>query len=66
MTFFRKQWEEIEKVSTTIWGTDWSYMKKQQGTADIWDGTETIPMHVIYEATTCKTWGINCNSIDIH
>ena len=40
MTSLKKKWEENKKASTTIWGADWSYIRKQQDTVDRWDENE--------------------------
>ena len=36
----KEQWGKHEKSSTTIWGTDWSYIKIPQGAADKWKSDE--------------------------
>jgi len=49
MLEIKEQWEKHEKASTTIWGTDWSYMKIPQGTADKWNRNRQTPTHVVHE-----------------
>ena len=49
MLEMKEKWGKYKEASTTIWGTNWSYIKISQGTADKWNRNRQTQTHVVYE-----------------
>ena len=52
----RKKWGEHNEASTTIWGTDWYNMRKQQGIVNNKLDIKQTLAHIVHEASICRIW----------
>ena len=54
----RKTWGKV-KALTTIWDTNWYYMREMQGTVNYKSQMKQTPTHIQHKTNICRIWGID-------